>query len=88
MFLPLWLQFPGLSSGLLELPITGSRLEWSLTSSEGGVDIGMYRLMKMLRSFDLRMKSLENVDALRLEKALFIWGRGIYFLRSTIWKRS
>ena len=58
-----WLQFLGSSSGLLESLINGSHLGWrrpSNHSEQGGVDIEMYRLMKMHRFFDLRMKSLEN----------------------------
>jgi hypothetical protein len=65
-----WLQFLGSSSGLLESVINGSHLGWrrpSELSERGGVDIEMYRLMKMLRSFDLRTKSLEKI---------LIWGAG------------
>lgn len=58
-----WLQFPGSSLGLLELAINGSHPEWRPTSSEHGeVAIGMSRLMKMLRFYDLKMKSPEKYD--------------------------
>lgn len=63
-----WLLFLGLLLGLLELLINGSHREWRRhleVSEQGGLDIGMYRLMKMLRFFDLRMKRLEH------------WGKGV-----------
>ena len=56
-----WLQCLGSSLGFLGLPINGLHSEWRPTFSDhGGVDIEMYRLMKMLRFFDLRMKRLEQ----------------------------
>ena len=56
-----WLQYLGSSLGLLELPMNGWHPEWiPISSGHGGVDIGMYRLMRMLRFFGSRMKSFER----------------------------
>jgi len=84
--LPPWLQFLGSLSGLLESHINGSHLDWKRLSEEGGVDIEMYRLMKMLRSFDLRMKSLESFMILtRGEGLLLLFSRrGYVFLIHSI----
>ena len=56
-----WNRFLGSLLVLLELLINGWHLEWTrISSNHRGRDIDMYRLMKMLRSFDLKMKSLDG----------------------------
>ena len=79
-----WLQYLGSSLGLLELPMNGWHPEWiPISSDHGGVDIGMYRLMRMLRFFDLRMKSFDRFDifgGLIVLVSLFVFGKTFSFV--------